>query len=149
MKLVECIALALSLAVLTIGCGKPARQDSPPAKASSLAAEGKTVKLVIDYGDGVEKHFPSLAWREGLTVLEAMRLTSANARGLRFNTWNNATGDAAFVEQIDGFKNEGGAAHAKNWTFKINGKRGQVGAGVQALHEGDVVVWKFGVYEVE
>jgi hypothetical protein len=134
---------------LIIGCGKPAQQDPPQAKAASLAATGKTVKLVIDYGDGVEKHFPSLAWREGLTVLEAMRSTSENARGLHFNTWNNATGEAALVEQIDGVKNEGGAAEAKNWTFKINGKRGQVGAGVQALHDGDVVVWKFGVYEIE
>ena len=146
--------LCLSLLFVT-GCADkqvaadPKKNDERSAPAKSLEATGKTFKLAIDYGDGVEKHYPKLAWREGLTVLEAMELTKDHPRGVKFATRNDAKGEAAFVDHIDNVHNEGGGKDARNWTFKINGKKSPVGAGVQKLAENDTVVWKFGVFEIE
>ena len=134
------IACLLPLTAL-VGCNEEAK---PKPKLKDLS-----FGLVVDFGDGKRKEFTKLIGHEGITVLEAMQIAGKDAQGLKWSTTRNATGNNAFVDQIDGIKNEGGGTDAKNWTYKINGKKGQVSAGVQQLKEGDQVLWKFGVYEVE
>ena len=146
--------LCLIMGVILTGCvDQQTSADPTQGKAQSTkslqATTGKTFKLVIDYGDGVEKHYPKLAWREGITVLDAMKGTSGHPRGVQFATRNDANGQAAFIDQIDGVRNEGGGSDAKNWTIKINGQKSPVGAGVKELKANDVVVWKFGIFEIE
>lgn len=143
------IALILLLVpCVLVGC-REVESTTPVTTKESLAADGKSLKLVIDYGDGVEKHYPRLAWKEGLNVLDAMKSTAGHPRGIKYTTRMAKGGEAAFVESIDGVKNQGGGKEAKNWTYKVNGKRSPVGAGVQKLQPDDVVVWKFGVFEIE
>src|SRR5262249_61780046 len=52
----------------------------PPSRArggspthSSPLLRMATVALTIDYSNGAQKHFSSIPWKEGLTVLEAIR----------------------------------------------------------------------------
>lgn len=137
-------SLFLLLVLALLGCKERQRADSPHAPAT-----GKSFSLVVDFGSDKKKEFPKLAWQKGVTVLDAMDLASNEQQGLEYSTWQDATGEAAFVEQIDSVKNEGAGQGAKNWTYKVNGQRGQVSAGVQTLNAGDQVVWKFGVYEIE
>ena len=41
------------------------------------------VKLVVDYGDGVQKQFTQLPWKEGLTVLGATELAQRHSRPIK------------------------------------------------------------------
>ena len=43
------------------------------ATGPEKAAPNRTVRLIVDYGDGVEKHFTALAFREGMTVMDALK----------------------------------------------------------------------------
>ncbi|MCG8586397.1 MAG: DUF4430 domain-containing protein [Pirellulales bacterium] len=139
-QIVWCMFLAAAL----LGCRQGQSTDS-----ADQPATGKTFSLTIDFGDGKMKKFESLAWHEGITVLGAMDRAGKSKQGLDYSTWKDATGQSAFVEQIDGVKNEGGGEGAKNWTYTVNGKKGQVSAGIHKLKPDDAVVWKFGVYEIE
>jgi hypothetical protein len=114
---------------------------------ATCAAEPKapTVRLVIDFGDGVEVHFTALKWRQGLTVLDALSAARSHPRGLAFS--QRGSGRNALVTQIGDVKNEGGAADSRNWMYYVNGKAPDVGAGVQELKPGDAVLWKFQVYD--
>jgi hypothetical protein len=104
-----------------------------------------TVKLVIDYGDGVQKVFPALEWKEGMTVLDAMEKAKAPAHGITFKyTGKNET---AFLTQIDDLKNEGGGKEKKNWQYWVNEAYADKGFGVRKLDKGDVVLWKLAVFE--
>src|SRR5687767_3321958 len=58
---------------------------SGPFCASRLAAEEPAqagVALTIDYGDGSQKRIVDLAWRDGLTVFEALQLASKRRCGV-------------------------------------------------------------------
>jgi hypothetical protein len=96
------------------------------------------VRLAIDYGDGVEKHFTSLAWREGMTVLDAMKAAQEHPRGIEFQF--RGSGATAFLTQIDDVKNEGAG---RNWIYRVNGDLAERGFAVQKLAAGDTVLWKF------
>jgi len=115
-----------------------------PAKAGTLTtpatpAAAAVVELVIDYGDGVEKRFPRLAHRPGITVLELLQVAARHPRGVRFE--HRGKGETAFVTQIDDLLNEG---RGRNWTYRVNDKRADRSAGVYPLSPGDKVVWSFG-----
>jgi hypothetical protein len=109
--------------------------------ADALAQKKQTVKLVINYGDGVQKHFTALAWREGMTVLDAMKLAREHARGIKFEY--SGSGASAFLSAIDGVGNEGGG---RNWIYRVNGSLGDRSFGSKALSSGDEVSWTFGTY---
>lgn len=111
------------------------------AAEPTAATATKTVKVIIDYCDGVEKHFASIPWREGMTVLEALKSAQAHPRGIR--VVQRGTGATAFVTQIDDLANEG---NGRNWVYRVNGKLGDVGCGARQLVAGDSVLWKFEVY---
>jgi hypothetical protein len=104
-------------------------------------AETPVVKLVIDYGDGVEKRFTQLPHVDDMTVLDAMRLAAKHKRGIRFEF--RGSGSTAFLFQIDDLKNEG---RGRNWIYRVNDKLGEVSFGLHKLQSGDTVEWKFGKY---
>lgn len=108
-------------------------------------AKAKTVRLAIDFGDGAQKVFPAVPWTSGQTVLDVLAWADKHPRGIELET--SGSGASAFVRGIDGLKNEGGGASAKNWLFWHNGKLANKGAGACQLQPGDEVLWKFGVYK--
>lgn len=106
----------------------------------------QTVRLIVDYGDGVEKHFTALRWTEGTTVLDAMRRAQASPHGIRFE--HTGDGASAFLTKIDDLENEGGGAEAKNWVFRVNGKLATKSFGIFQLKPNDVVKWRFEVFKL-
>lgn len=112
----------------------------------TAAAPGvATIRLSIDYGDGVEKRFQALPFKESMTVLDALLSAQSHPRGVKVSV--AGTGANAMVVQIDDLKNEGGGPKSRNWLFRVNGKEATQGAGSLALSAGDAVLWKFTVYE--
>ena len=113
------------------------------ATHAAVAAEPPkaTVSMVIDYDDGVEKHFRQLAWKPGMTVLDVLQAAKQHPRGIQFV--HRGDGDTAFLTQIDDLKNEGGG---RNWIFSINGKLGQRSFAATEVKPSDRVLWKFTQY---
>lgn len=109
--------------------------DDPPATRPATG----TVHLVIDYNDGVEKHYTRLAWRKGLTVLDVLQMAKEHARGIAFE--HRGSGQTVFVTRIDDLTNEGARGKARNWTFKINDKLSDRGAGVCEVAATDTIRW--------
>jgi hypothetical protein len=109
--------------------------------AGAHAQKKLTVRLVIDYGDGVQKHYTALPWREGMTVLDAMKAAKAHARGIEFAY--SGSGSTAFLSSIDDVGNQGGG---KNWIYRVNGELGDRSFGAKPLAAGDEVNWTFGSY---
>jgi hypothetical protein len=105
--------------------------QSPPA----------TVRLVVDYGDGVEKHFTALAWKEGMTVMDALVAAQKHPRGIKFvYRGKEAT---AFLTEIDELKNEG---RGRNWILRANDELASKSFAIFAVKAGDTILWKFGEY---
>ena len=114
----------------------------PRTTARAAEEPAKTVSLAVDYGDGSQKQFTALAWREGLTVLDAVRAAEKHPRGIKCEL--RGSGDTAFLVKIDDLKNEGGAG--RGWMFRVNGKLADRSLGVFPLQAGDAVLWKFEKY---
>ncbi len=111
---------------------------------AEAATQAKThVRLVIDFGDGVEKHFTMIEHKPGLTAMDALLAAKANARGIRLE--HSGKGETAFVSAIDDLKNQGSGKDRKNWQFFVNDVFATQGPGATALKAGDTVKW---VYEV-
>ena len=102
----------------------------------------KQYKLVIDYGDGSQKHFTALPWKEGLTVLEATKIAEKHPRGITAKI--RSSGSTAFLTQIDNVANEG---DGRNWVFRVNGELGDRSAGIYQINAADTVLWRFQKYE--
>lgn len=118
----------------------PALRAGPAVPAVSAPSE--RVELVIDYSDGVEKRFKSLAWSEGMTVLDALELAKKSPHGITYES--SGTGASAFVKKIDDLANEGGGSGKRNWIFRVNGKLGNRSCGISQLSAADKVSWTFG-----
>jgi hypothetical protein len=97
-----------------------------------------SVRLAIDYGDGAEKHFTALGWREGMTVLDAMKAAQEHPRGIKFQF--RGSGATAFLTQIDDLKNQGSG---RNWLYRLNGELAERSFAIQKVQAGDAVLWKF------
>jgi hypothetical protein len=128
-------------ALITLAGGRLPAAEPKPADAKATNA----VRLVVEYGDGVETHYTAIPWRDGMTVLDALVAAKAHKRSLNFA--QRGTGSGALIIKIGDTANEGGGADSRNWLFYVNGKAVQVGAGVQELKPGDAVLWKFKVYD--
>lgn len=132
------VAVWLGL-VLGVGCllsapVGPSVRAAEPAKAS--------VALVIDYDDGVEKHFRELPWKAGMTVLDVIQAAEQHPRASKFVY--RGSGDTAFLTQIDDVKNEGSG---RNWIYSINGQLGKRSFAVTEVKAADRVLWKFTQYQ--
>ncbi|HEY2892744.1 MAG TPA: DUF4430 domain-containing protein [Pirellulales bacterium] len=130
------IRMGLALAGVVLIAADCSAADKPAGKSSSI------VQLVIDYGDGAQLHFPALAWREGMTVLDALKAASSHPHGVKFA--QKGSGSTAMVIKIADLANEG---DGRNWLYSVGDKQGEVSAGIHKLQPGDAVLWKFAVYE--
>jgi hypothetical protein len=104
-----------------------------PAQESAQA-----VRLIVDYGDGVQKHFTALPWRAEKTVLDAMKAAQEHPRGVKLQY--RGSGATAFLTQIDDVKNEGSG---RNWVYRVNDQLADRSFAVFQLKAGDTVLWKF------
>lgn len=108
--------------------------DEPAAK--------KTVKLVIDFGDGFAKQYSALDWKENMTVLDVMNQSKRHPRGIRFEY--QGSGETGLLLMIDDLKNEG---RGRNWIYRVNEKLGDRSFAIYPVAAGDVVLWKFSEYK--
>ena len=104
-------------------------------------AQSATVRLVVDYGDGVIKTITGLPWVKGSTVLDVMNAAKDRPHGISFSY--TGSGASAFLTRIDDVANEGGAAAKKNWQLWVNTSYAERGFGVYELQPLDVVFWRF------
>ena len=123
------------IATLLLVGGKPAATGADDPVPAAI------VQLMIDYGDGVEKHFTRLRWREGMTVLDVLAEAGKQPRGIRFE--HRGEGETAFVSQIDDLKNQG---KGRNWMFQVNDKAGTTSCGIHKVTKDDRILWKFATY---
>ena len=128
------LALACSTAVLS----RVAIADPPKEPEASQ----ETVKLIVDYGDGVQKVFAAIPWTKETTVFSALESASKHPRGIKFT--HQGKGETVLVTAIDEQKNEG---RGKNWLYETNGKLGDRSCAVMPLKAGDSVLWRFGKYQ--
>ena len=116
------------------------------AEDVALAAPAKqTVQVIVKFGDGVEVHYTAIPIRAKLTALDALQETSKKRRGVRFD--QRGAGSTAMVTRIDDVANEGGGRTSRNWIYRVNGKKGDVSAGIHELKPSDVVLWSFETYD--
>jgi len=127
------------LSLLTVGATLGLVTRAVPA--APPATQSKTVRLIVDYGDGVEKHFTAITWKNGMTVFEALGAAAAHTHGITMKY--RGKGATLFVERIDDLKNEG---HGNNWTFRVNGRLADRSCGIQTVKAGDAILWRFGKY---
>lgn len=128
------------ICVLTVFGGVSIRA-AETAKNGRPAIKSKTVRLVIDYGDGVEKHFTKLPWKSQMTVFGLLQAADAHLHGISLK--HRGKGTTLFVEQIDDLKNEG---RGRNWIFRVNNRLADRSCDVQTVKPGDTVLWRFGEY---
>ena len=106
------------------------------------ADEPNTVRLVIDYNDGVEKHFNAIAWKTDMTVMDVMLAAGKHPRGISFE--HKGKGATAMLTKIDDVGNEG---RGRNWLYRVNDKPGDRSMGILQVQAGDTVLWKFDNYK--
>jgi hypothetical protein len=138
--LTRLIPAVLALLIVAIAAGAFAPPQIADEKADKDAPP-KTIRLVIDYGDGVEKHFTRLPWTENMTVLDAMKAADRWPHGIDFAF--KGKGDTALLTRIDDLENQNNRAAKRNWLYWINKEFATRGFGVQHLEPADVVTWKF------
>lgn len=106
------------------------------ARAQEVAA---SVRVTIDYGDGVQKVFSALPWKEKMTVFAALQAAEKHPRGIKVT--HSGSSETTFVSGIDDALNEG--ADGNNWRYAVNDQPARYSAGVMELKAGDAVVWRF------
>ena len=112
------------------------------AAASDQAhAQTATVRLIVDYGDGVIKTITDLPWAKGSTVLDVMNAAKDRPHGITFSY--SGSGASAFLTRIDDVANEGGGGAKKNWQLWVNTSYADRSFGVYEVHPLDVVFWRF------
>jgi hypothetical protein len=111
--------------------------------AQAQKASSSAIRLVVDYGDGVQKQFV-LPWKEDMIVFDAMNLAQANPHGIKF-TYEGSAPDKYFLTQIDDVKNEGSGSGKRNWLYSVNGIPSDKSFGIYKLKATDKVSWKFSV----
>lgn len=127
-------AAAFSAALLVLGV---AWTVQPAIGENALP----TIRLTVDYGDGITKIISNLAWAKGDTVLDAMKTATARPHGISFSY--TGTGAAAMLTRIDDVQNEGGGTGKKNWQYWVDDAYGDRSFAAFELQAQDVVVWRF------
>ena len=118
---------------------------SSPLSAQETA--NKSIHLVIDYNDGVQKYFTKIPWKDDMTVLDAMNFVQIRPHGITFTY--TGQGETAFLTQIDDLENEGGGKDKKNWLYWVNGVFANTGFGNYRVQPADTVLWKFDIWPEE
>lgn len=113
------------------------------ASAGHAGSSAETVVMIVDYGDGVQKHFTAVPWRKSMTIEDVMKYASRHPRGLKLAV--RGKGPTAFLYKVDDLENQGG--RGRNWVFRVNDKLGDRSFAIFELKPDDTVLWKFGEYE--
>lgn len=131
------------VATVADGSAQPAAQPTAqPAAQPTAPVPSKThVRVVIDYGDGVQKHFTSIEHKAGMTAMDALLAAKAHARGIKLEY--TGKGETAFVSSIEEMKNQGSGKDKKNWQFFVNDVFATQGPGAMPLKAGDTVRWVY------
>jgi hypothetical protein len=120
--------------------GSKPRDATAPA---STDATGKTVSLVIQFGDGRERVFDSVAWHSGMTVDDLMSTTRELPGGITYRAEGDR--DMKLLVSIGDAVNERGGG--RNWTYRVNDVPADCSLAVYELQPGDRVLWTFGRLE--
>jgi hypothetical protein len=115
------------------------------AAGDRAQAQSATVRLVIDYGDGVSKSITGLPWAKGSTVLDVMNAAKSRPRGITFSY--TGSGASAFLTRIDDVANEGGGGTKKNWQLWVNTSYADKSFAAYDVQPLDVVFWRFATQE--
>jgi len=115
------------------------------ATSHRVLAQSATIRLVVDYGDGVIKTINGLPWSKGSTVLDVMNAAKVRPHGIAFK--NIGSGATSFLTQIDDVQNECGGSGKKNWQFWVNTTYADKSFGVYEVQAYDVVFWQFATYQ--
>ena len=110
----------------------------------ALAQSVQSVRLVVDYGDGVAKIF-DLPWSKGNTVLDVLNVAKAKPHGISFSY--TGQGASAFLTDIDGVTNQGGGSSAKNWQYWVNTTYADRSFAVFDVQVMDTIFWRFATAE--
>jgi hypothetical protein len=108
-----------------------------PAASDQAHAQSATVRLVVDYGDGVIKTITGLPWAKGAAVLDVMNAAKDRPHGISFSY--TGSGASAFLTRIDDVANEGGSGAKKNWQLWVNTSYAERSFGVYEVQPLDVV----------
>jgi len=119
--------LAIVFAVVGLLAAATAAQDAPPS-----------VRLTIDYGDGVQKTFSALE-TEKMTVFAALQAAEKHPRGIKVK--HTGAGETVFITAIDDVANEGRGG--RNWRYTVSDQPARTSAGVAELKAGDTILWRF------
>ena len=111
------------------------------ATHDQTVAQAATVRLVIDYGDGVIKTMTGLPWSKGNTVLDVMNAAKGHHHGITFSY--TGSGGSSFLTKIDDVANEGGGAAKKNWQLWVNTLYADRSFDAYEMQPFDVVFWRF------
>ncbi|QDU26141.1 hypothetical protein ETAA8_12150 [Anatilimnocola aggregata] len=125
----------LFLAAACVFAANLASAQEPPKDGASVE---KTVRLTIDYGDGVKKEFTAIPWKEKLTVFDALQAAAKHPRGVQFK--HRGKDATVLVTAIDDLTNQSGG---KNWLYEVNGTLGDRSCAVFEVQPGDTLLWKF------
>ena len=140
------LLLLVLFTVLTLQHFQPREKTGSARRLPETATvSDSTVKLRLEYGDGVEKSFTALPWKEGMTVQTALELATSHPRGIVFV--QQGSGEMTLLTAIDGLQNQGGGDQAKNWIYWVNGKKAEKSFAIHQLNPGDAVLWTFSLYE--
>lgn len=132
---------AIGLAMTMSGSSHATVAGESESPAGS--GEDHTVRLVVDFGDGMQKVYTQLEWKPDWKVWNVLEAASRHARGLQLD--QRGRGQTLLVESIDGVKNEVGR-DGRNWIYRVNGEIGDRSAGIYPVKPGDTVLWKFETY---
>jgi hypothetical protein len=143
MAITSIVSLGALVALIAATAAPSGLPSSPPP---SHPPQAHTVRLIIDYGDGVQKHFTSIEWKKEMTVLDALNDAKASSHGITFQ--NSGSGATAFLTKIDDLANEGGGGK-RNWIYWVNTTLGDKSCGVYKLEPSDVVLWKFSGQQIK
>ena len=100
-----------------------------------------TVKLIIDYGDGVTKHFHRIKWHDKMTVQDVTVAATKHPRGIHVKQRGKKA--TAFLSQIDDLAN---TPRGRSWVYRVNGKLADRSFGIYPVKSGDIVTWSFQDY---
>ena len=132
----------LASALTVIALTRPVlADDQPPIAVDEPTTAKKTVQLVVDYGDGVRKHFHRITWHDKMTVQDATEAAAKHPRGIRIKLRGKQA--TAFLTQIDDLANN---PRGRNWVYRVNDKLANRSFGVYPVKSGDIITWSYEVY---
>lgn len=131
--------LVVALVLQGLGIGQSHAQDDARGTAEDTPP---TVRLVIDFADGFQKHYTEIPWREGMTVWDVVQAAAKHPRGIEVK--HRGEGATLLVTQIDGVQNQAGSG--KNWIYRVNDEVARRSAGIEQVKRADTVLWRFETY---